>query len=256
MCRPINSVFVVLIVLAFFSAPTFAEGLAGCEGHVKHGPPSDESVLLCRLGYALSHDGERKVARWVSYHLTREKVEGIHTRSDDFRPDPDLEPGERSELKDYTGSGYDRGHLAPAASMRWDERAMSESFFLSNMAPQVGVGFNRGIWKVLEDRERTWTTVRGELYIITGPIYVNETIQHIGSNHVAVPTHFYKIMFDPVRVEAIAFVLPNAKNPSSKLSTFITSVDNVEEQTGLDFLPELEDSVEALVEANIAGALW
>jgi endonuclease G len=131
---------------------------------------------------------------------------------------------------------------------------MSESFLLSNVAPQ-GPRFNRGIWRVLEKKVRDWTTQRGELYVVTGPIYVWE-IETIGPDQVAVPSYFYKVIFDPVRIEAIAFILPNQKLNSDALPAFIVSVDQVEAETGLDFFPEIEDSVEDLIEARIQVDLW
>ena len=242
-------------LLILYTPAASATGLLGCEHHVRYGVPSTSPVLLCRLGYALSHDGDKKVPIWVAYHLKRENMAGIHPRSNNFRPDPDLEPGQRAELQDYKRSGYDRGHMAPASAMKWDARAMSESFVLSNMAPQVGAGFNRGIWRILEEKVREWTVKRGELYVVTGPIFAN-TDEHIGPNRVAVPTQFYKVIFDPVRVEAIAFILPNRKLKSDTLPTFIMSVDEVEEKTGLDFLPELQDSVEDLIEAKVQPGMW
>jgi endonuclease G len=148
--------------------------------------------------------------------LTKKKMEGTLPRSNDFRADPDLPPGERAELQDYRGSGYDRGHMAPAASMKWDARAMSESFLLSNMAPQVGPGFNRGIWATLEDKVRQWTQERGELYVVAGPI-----------------------------------ILPNKKLRSDSLPTFIVSVDEVEAKTALSFLSAIDDEVENLIERRV-----
>lgn len=244
-----------LLVVWLCATAAHAAGLSGCEDQVKYGAPSHQGVLLCRLGYAVSYDTSRKVPAWVAYHLTAEHMAGTHPRSNDFRPDPDLAEGERSELKDYKGSGYDRGHMAPAGSMKWSARAMSESFLLSNMAPQVGAGFNRGIWRKLEEDVRTWTEERGELYVVTGPIYQDGGIKTIGPDHVAVPTAFYKVIFDPVRVEAIAFILPNTSTPSSQLPNFIVSVDEVEAETGLDFLPKLNDNIEAVVEQSVA-AVW
>jgi len=245
-----------LAIAALWPFHTHADGLTGCEEHLKYGAPSHQPVLLCRLGYALSFDINRKVPAWVAYHLTAAHMAGNLPRSNNFRPDPDLTEGERAELKDYKGSGYDRGHMAPAGSMRWSARTMSESFLLSNMAPQVGVGFNRGIWKKLEGDVRNWTEARGELYVVTRPIYRGTNIKTIGPDHVAVPSSFYKVIVDPVRVEAIAFILPNKSEPSSQLPTFITSVDRVEAETGLDFLPELSDDVENMVEAKVPAALW
>ena len=214
-------------------------------------------MLVYLLGFAESYNADRKVADWVVYHLTREKVGSSGAeRSEDFRPDPELAPDSRAELSDYRGKGFDRGHLAPAGDMQWSEQAMSESFLLSNMAPQVGVGFNRGIWKNLEEKVRDWARSRGELYIMTGPIYIGDRIDTIGTHRVAVPTHFYKVVFDPVRVEAITFIMPNMKLQSSDLPRYITSVDAVEFMTDLDFLSELEDTVEAVVEGKLQVGVW
>ena len=247
-----SAIFVIAFIL---NATAYADGLDGCREHVKYGAPSTNPILLCRLGYALSHNATHKVPDWVAYHLTAEKMQGTHPRSDDFRPDPDLEKGKRAEKKDYKRSGYDRGHMAPAGAMKWSERAMSESFLLSNMAPQVGIGFNRHIWKSLEGKVRTWTVDRGELYVVTGPIYEG-TISTIGRNKVSAPSHFYKVIFDPVKVEAIAFILPNKSNPTSKLPTFIVNVDDVESKTGLDFLSAIEDSVENAIETKVQPGIW
>jgi len=253
MSRTIWSIALFLI----FVGTVRADSLDACSEHLVYGAPSMSPVLLCRLGYALSHNSTHKVPDWVAYHLVKDRIiSGNVPRSDDFRPDPDLEPGDRAELKDYKGSGYDRGHMAPAGAFKWSERAMSESFLLSNMAPQVGPSFNRGIWATLEAKVREWATSRGELYVVTGPIYATTNVKRVGTNNVSVPTHFYKVIFDPIRVEAIAFILPNEKNPSSMLPTFITSVDEVENKTGLDFLSTLQDNVENLVEANLPPAMW
>ncbi len=251
-----RSIVFVSFLLILYTPTASATGLLGCEEHIKYGVPSTSPVLLCRLGYVLSHDGDKKVPVWVAYHLTKEHMAGTHTRSNDFRPDPDLEPGQRAEIEDYKNSGYDRGHMAPAGDMKWDARAMSESFLLSNMSPQVGIGFNRGIWAVLEEKIRDWTIARGELYVVTGPIFASSDDKRIGPNHVAVPTHFYQVIFDPVRVEAIAFILPNKKLKADTLPTYITSVDEVEKETGLDFISELEDSVENLIEAKVQPGMW
>jgi len=248
---------IALVVLLIGIGSAHADALEDCSHHIKYGPPSTDAVVLCRTGYVLSHDGSRKVPRWVAYHMTKQLIAGGSVpRSDDFRADSDLPAGQRSELSDYRGSGFDRGHMAAAEDMSWDELAMSESFLLSNMAPQVGAGFNNGIWKSLENRVRKWAVDRDELYVVTGPIYRGTNIQTIGGNAVNVPTHFYKVIFDPIRVEAIAFILPNASNPTSELPTFITSVRAVEQQTGLNFHPNLEDDVEKLVEQKVQPALW
>ncbi len=227
--------------------------------HILFGFPSTEGTVLYRQGYVLCHDNEKKVADWVSYHLTDGYLIKRTGRTDDFRPDPNLPEGQRSELKDYRGSGYDRGHLAPAGDMTRSEEIMSESFLLSNMAPQVGIGFNRGIWRQLESKVRGWAEDRRNLYIITGPIYAEEDYETIGPNNVAVPTHFYKIVVSCTEtyedIDAIAFILPNEKISSSPLEGFITTIDEVEDSTGLDFLHELEDAIENDLESLVAE-MW
>jgi len=247
---------VLLLLLAGLVPLGHADGLEGCEEHVRFGAPSYDPVLLCRVGYALSYNAQRKVPDWVAYHLTPEKVSAQLNRTDDFRADSDLPEGERAELTDYRGSDYDMGHMAPAAAMRWSRMAMSESFLLSNMASQVGAGFNRGIWRALEARVRKWVLKRGDLYVVTGPIYGSKFLKYIGSNKVAVPTAFYKVVFDPARNEAIALILPNESRPTKELASFIFSVDEVETQTGLDFLPDLDDAVEDGIESVRQEHSW
>lgn len=222
--------------------------------HIFYGCPSTDCTILYREGYVLCHDNDKKVADWVSYHLADKYLVKNAERTDDFRADNDLAEGERSELEDYKGSGYDRGHLAPAGDMTRSKKIMSESFLLSNMAPQVGVGFNRGIWKVLEKNVRDWAEEREDIYVITGPIYAESEYDTIGPNEVAVPTHFYKTAIsgspEENNLDAIAFILPNEKNSSSLLPEFITTIDDVEEKTNLDFLHELDDTVEDELEAE------
>ena len=224
--------------------------------HILKGYPSTDGTILSREGYVLCHDNQKKVADWVSYHLTDEYLVKNVERTDDFRADQELPVVQRSELEDYKGSGYDRGHLAPAGDMTRNHTTMSESFLLSNMAPQIGAGFNRGIWRALETKVRKWAEEKKNLYVITGPVY-EDKIGTIGENNVEIPSHFYKIVISQQEpeVDAIAFILPNEKNPTSMLPQFITTIDNIEEKTGLDFLNEMEDSIEDVVESRKAE-MW
>lgn len=249
--------YALAILLAILTAGASADGsLEGCKEYAKLGVPGTSGTLLCRTAYLLAHDTDRKTPIWVAEHLTHDKAAATLARTNNFQPDPDLDEGERAELSDYKGSGYDRGHMAPAGDMRWDQQSMSESFFLSNMVPQVGKGMNQGIWKDLEEKVRHWALDRGELYIYTGPIYANAAPKTIGANKVAVPTHIYKIVYDPVQVEAIAFIMPNMKLKSSDMPNYIVTVREVEEKTGLNFLSRLKPKIEDAVESTKAGALW
>ncbi len=249
--------WLVVILTAVFTLPIYASQSA-CKEFLEYGIPSQSEALLCRTGFALSHDSTTKSPRWVAQRMTPERLIASVPRSDRFLPDPDLPKGQRAELEDYRASGYDRGHMAPAADMRWSAQAMRESFYLSNMAPQIGAGLNRGIWSELESRIRQWVERRGELFIFTGPVFETSVTkaQRIGPNAVAVPTHFYKIIFDPVRIETIAFVIPNAAQHGRRLEEFITSVRDIEQRTGLDFLNRITPNVQALIEEAVAVGLW
>lgn len=216
-------------------------------------PNNPDYTLLCRDGYLLSHNADSKVPDWVLERLTPSRFKGPGDRDkSEFAPDDELPADGRAELADYKGSGFDRGHQAPAADMKYSQPATDESFFLSNMAPQVGIGFNRHVWAHLEDRVRGWAEHREDVIAFTGPIYGEKTI---GANNVAVPTHFYKIMYEPGRRRAIALILPNKKISGNDLRDYVTSIDEVEERTGLDFLTDIPNSVEVRVERNVAS-LW
>ncbi len=227
--------------------------------HVLYGYPCTSCVILNRKGYTLCYNNNRKVADWASYHLVDTYLADNVPRTDDFRADPDLPRGKRSELSDYKGSGYDRGHLVPAEDMRRDLQTESETFLLSNMSPQVGVGFNQGIWKELEAKVRNWAEQRKNIYVITGPIYDGKNIKTIGKDNVSVPTSFYKIIVScdsaGSNLDTIAFILPNAKNPAKLMPVFITSIDEVEKRTGLDFLRDLDGRIENKLEVKKAQ-MW
>lgn len=242
------------LVFALSLQFAYAGPLEECQEYAKYGVPGKSGEILCRKGYLLAHDPVRKTPIWVAEHLTAEKANGTLPRKDAFKADPDLTKGQRAELSDYKKSGYDQGHMAPSADMAWDERAMEESFYLSNMVPQVGIGMNRGIWKDLEEKVRKWAQDRKSVYVFTGPIY-SDDYGKIGANEVAVPNHLYKIVFDPERSEAISFIMPNRQLKSSDLPKFLVPVREVETKTGLNFLNTLANDVQDRIESRQAE-LW
>lgn len=219
----------------------------------------------CRLGYVLDHDDARKLPIWVVELLVPDRFVGPGDRKEQgnpFAPDPDLEEGKRAELKDYKGSGFDRGHMAPAATMKFSREATEESFYLSNMAPQVGIGLNRHIWADLEKLTRTWTCERDEIVVITGPIFDSRRAKTIGPNKVAVPDAFFKIAYDPNPKRVIAFILPNRKIDREGRSSwetlrddYIVTIADIEERTGLDFLTNLSRRNERRLE-SMKSAMW
>jgi len=175
-------------------------------------------------------------------------------RTNDFREDYKVKTGSAS-LLDYKGSGYDRGHLAPAADFKWSSTAMSESFFMSNMSPQHP-SFNRGIWKKLEGSVRNWADDNSEIYVVTGPILTSSN-STIGYNGVSIPNYYYKVILDyhEPELKGIGFILPNQKS-SRSLQSFAVTIDEVERRTGINFYHSLPDKIEEQIESNIDIGKW
>ncbi len=217
------------------------------------GRPSTQDELVERQGYALGYRESAEQAAWVCYELTAEEVRlKVCDRNDNFRPDPRVNTGSAT-LDDYRGSGYDRGHLAPSADMCWSWASMDESFFMSNMSPQLP-GFNRGIWAQLEGCVRDNAVAAGALWVVTGPV-LDAGLPTIGSSGVAVPGAYYKVLLDREPTpRMLAFLLP--QTASGKLADFVVSVDQVEVRTGLDFFSALPDGEEKALEAAVHPEGW
>ena len=238
------------MLLTLFSLSLFGSD----PGHnLSLGLPSNNGQVVNRLGYAFSYSEKHEQPLWIMYELTKKEVlTKVAKRRDNFRKDPLVKTGS-ALLTDYKGSGYDRGHLAPAADMAWSVEAMSESFFLSNMSPQ-NPSLNRGLWAQLESKCRDWAVANDSVYIITGPV-IRPNYSFIGPNKVTVPQWYYKICVSVKKQQAIAFLIPNSK-PQKKLSEFVVSIDKLEEATGLDFLDKLPKKVESKIEAHSDIAQW
>jgi endonuclease G len=201
---------------------------------MEFGSPSVSVDFLCRTGFAVGHNPEARTPAWVIERLGISSINGGIERTDNFRADPDLLLGRRAELEDYVGSGFDRGHMAPAGDLTWSLQAMTESFYLSNIAPQ-NPSLNRGAWAKLEEEVRKWVLERVDLIVITGPVFgVGSTV--IGASPVRVPVAFYKVIFDPFRREAIGFVYPNSPPASSNIADYQVPVEQIEAVTGMTFI--------------------
>jgi len=213
--------------------------------------PISKGEIVKHTYYTLAYSEADEQAYWVYYHLTPELINGTQTRTDDFRSDPLVNTGSAS-LADYSGSGYDRGHLCPAADMTLNKTSMSESFYLSNMSPQ-NPSFNRGIWSKLEDRVRQWVGEYRDLYVVSAGV-LTDKIGSIGVNEVTVPKSYYKVIYS-AKNGMIALILPN-QGSSQALETFVVSVDEVERQTGIDFFSGLDDKIETQLESSINISKW
>ena len=153
--------------------------------------------VIRHLGYTVSYNPDWLVPNWVAYELTNAETSGEQERKNHFKPDP-LVNGDPVVTGDYANSGYDRGHMAPAADMKWSEQAMRESFYMTNMCPQLH-SLNAGDWKDLEELARDWAHLYGNIYIACGPI-VEPDYTTIGKNHlIAVPSAFYKVFLRQTR---------------------------------------------------------
>ena len=214
--------------------------------------PNEE--IISHTGYSFVYSEEHEQAKWIAYELTKEETNSLFERTDKFLVDPFVSTG-TAENNDYLKSGYDKGHLAPAGDMGWSAITMKESFYLSNMSPQLP-GFNRGVWKRLEEMMRSWAEDNSAIYIVTGPV-LTSGLPTIGGNRVSIPNYYYKVVLDYTQpeIQAIGFVLPNASS-SASLSTFAVSVDEVERQTGIDFFPALPDDQETKLEKEVCQTCW
>lgn len=206
--------------------------------------------------YRLCYDEKNEQAKWVAYNLTVKEVENkLCERSDNFRIDPDVNTGSAT-LEDYKNSGCDRGHLCPAADMRFDCDAMSETFFMSNMSPQTP-SFNRGIWAKLENKVRDWAILYSEIFIVTGPILNGEKLGTIGYNDVTIPKYYYKTILkkDGNGWICIALVLPNEAG-SNPWIDYVVTVDYLEKLTTIDFFNGLPDDIENKIESQRNVEKW
>lgn len=213
-----------------------------------------KDVIVSHVGYRLLYNENCEQASWVAYELTKEETNKRFDRTNKFLPDPKIQTAS-AEDTDYKSSGYDRGHLAPASDMGWSSITMAESFYYSNMSPQVP-SFNRGIWKNLEGLVRTWAIENQSIYVVTGPVLTNG-LPTIGPDKVAVPEYYYKVIlyYGEHGAKGIGFILPN-RGSKAPLQNFAVPIDEVEKSTGIDFFPLLEDKVESLVEKTRCLSCW
>jgi endonuclease G len=180
-------------------------------------------------------------------------INGGSERSNKFKVDKLVSTGS-AKSADYTKSGYDRGHLCPAADMDFNPIAMEESFLMSNICPQAP-DFNRGIWKELETEVRNWAKKEHKLYVVTGPVF-NDNKGTIGSDEVLVPGYFFKILYEETdQPKIIAFVFPNRKS-DRPLADFAVTIDEAEKLTGFDFFSQIPDELENKLESRVDLSGW
>lgn len=206
--------------------------------------------------YSLCYNEYNEQASWVAYKLTKDMIIKKAKRNKRFNEDKQVKTKSASSL-DYKNSGYDRGHLCPAADMSFSEEAMKETFYMSNISPQ-NKEFNRGIWKQLEENVRKWVNRDKVLYIVTGTIFLNNN-NFIGiKNRVGVPDLFYKAILDitPPEYKVIGFIIPNKKDNFKEIQDYVVTIDFIEKVTNLDLFYKLNDSIESKLEKSSNYNKW
>ena len=212
---------------------------------------SQPEKIVEHSGYTVSFNTDWLIPNWVAYELTAEEVQGNEPRGNKFVPDPKIIGSPSSD--EYKNSGYDRGHMAPAADMKWSKQAMEESFYTSNICPQ-NKNLNKGDWKDLEEHVRSMATKYDHIYIVCGPI-VSDKPKTIGQNpdigRVTVPNAFYKVILRQKddSWSAIGFVMPNLSG-HKVLAKYAMTIDEVESIASIDFFVALPDSIEETIESS------
>ena len=218
-------------------------------------PNTKTGEIVDHTYYTLSYVEAYEQAEWVSYPLTQELLRKPNvSRTDYFFDDPKVSTGSATYY-DYKGSGYTKGHLAPAADMAFDTLAMRESFYMSNMSPQLHA-FNNGVWRELEEQTRDWTYHNKSVYIVSGPVF--GTSIRKTKKGIAIPDYFYKIILDVTEPDrkGIAFLIPH-RLCEERLQDFVVSIDSVESVTGIDFFGHLPGQAAVdMIETNADVNKW
>ncbi len=209
-----------------------------------------KTIGLCFEAFALMHSGVSRTPLWVAEKLTRESLIRARSvqREDNFHAEETLPPEDRAELHDYARSGFDRGHMAPAADMP-SLTAQHESFSLANIVPQQRQN-NQILWAAIEGATRHMTNLRGELYVMTGPIFEGEKIERI-NGRVFIPTHIYKAVYDPAKKEGAAWISPNTAENIYE----VVSIAELEKRININLFPgipaDAKDKIASLPEPRM-----
>jgi endonuclease G len=217
-------------------------------------PSSTTNQIIKHDYFALSYSEKHEQAEWVAYELKKGYVRNSNFKRPYFIEDSKVKTGS-ADWRNYKKSGYDKGHLCPAGDMEFAINAYNDTFFTSNISPQIH-DFNGGIWNRLEQKTRYWATKYDGVYVITGGV-LNSSLKTIGKEEVSVPNYFYKILLDNSngQYKMIAFLVPSKKS-DKPIYDFVVSVDRIEKMTGIDFFPKLNDKIENSLEKSIDYKAW
>lgn len=217
-------------------------------------PEGTKEQIVEYEGFRVSFNEDNKTPNWVAWELLGTETDGDEKRSNNFWQDENVRGCPNT--RDYSNSGYDRGHLCPAADQKWSRQAMIDCFSLANMAPQDH-SLNSGAWATLEKKERLWAQRDSAIVIIAGPIYEQTDTKQIGAAGIRVPSAFYKVIIAPYLDEprGIGFIYPNMSSPGN-MKDYSMPIDEVERRTGIDFFYNLPDELEDRIESTASFKAW
>lgn len=258
-----RNLIVIVILLAA------AVNVAGCMYEGRQSSRTPESVdglemvitspelaetLLVYKGMTVSFNREMHQPNWVSWELTADEADGSEPRERSFQADLSVEGC--ANPWDYSYSGYDRGHIAPAGDMKWDSEAMAQSFLMTNICPQASA-LNSGAWKRLEEKCRNWARIDSAIVIVAGPVLTDTLEETLGETGVVVPKRFFKVILSPYAnpPRGIGFIMNNGYVRGGIQDAAVT-IDSVEAVTGHDFFSALADSIEEEVESQCRFHYW
>ncbi len=219
-------------------------------------PSSTTQQIIKHKGYILSYSEANEQAEWVAYELKKSELSNSNANFQRpfFIEDPLVKTGS-ADWKNYRKSGYDKGHLCPAADRKSNKQLFEETFYTSNISPQLH-DFNEGVWNRLEQKVRYWATKYDGIYVVTGGVLTSQ-LPAIGYEEVSVPHYFYKVLLDvhKGRYKMIAFLVPH-RDSDRPLYEFVVPTDQIEKMTGIDFFPKLDDRQEVVLEKNSDYKSW
>ena len=217
-------------------------------------PSSKTNQVVKHEYYTLSYNESHEQAEWVAYELKKGYVKNNNFKRPFFIEDDKVKTGS-ADWRNYKNTNYDKGHLCPAGDMEFSLDAYNDTFFTSNISPQVR-NFNNGVWNRLEQKVRYWAVKYDGIYVVTGGV-LESSLKTIGKEKVSVPNFFYKILLDNSgeKLKMIGFLVPNTES-NKPLYSFVVSVDYIEKLTGIDFFPKLNDNFENQLEKRNDYKNW
>ena len=247
---------IAIILISLISHIGYGQSAKRMSGNLMELPKiTAHDNLIIYTGFTVSYNTSTLIPNWVAYELTSTEVEGQFPRKGQFGQDLSFR-GRQAMREDYSNSGWDKGHMCPAADLKWSEKTMYESFYLTNICPQ-NHEMNSTDWLTLEKLAREWAKKFDNIYIICGPIVGENKYGTIGKNRVVVPDAFFKAFLTVKNnvFNTIAFVMPNSSE-HHRVQDYAMSVNDLETMIGIDLFSSIDDRYEEIVESDLYFKYW